>query len=63
MGRRVVAGVLEPSHVMMAAGRTEAEAREGLRFTFGKDSTIAEAEQAAQIVNTVGQELLDKLRK
>lgn len=62
-GAACSSGSLEPSHVMMAAGRTEAEAREGLRFTFGKGSTVAEAIQAAEIVNNVGQELLDKMRK
>ncbi|MGN0822607.1 MAG: cysteine desulfurase family protein [Candidatus Gallimonas sp.] len=36
-----------PSHVMLAMGRTEREARDGVRFSFGKDTTEAEVLYAA----------------
>lgn len=39
-----------PSHVMLAMGRNEREARQGVRFSFGKDTTETEVLQAAQIV-------------
>ncbi len=39
-----------PSHVMTAMGRTEDEARAGLRFSFGMRTTETEALAAAEIV-------------
>lgn len=36
-----------PSHVMLAMGRTEEEARRGLRFSFGRETTEEEAAFAA----------------
>lgn len=39
-----------PSHVMLAMGRTEEEARAGIRFSFGKNTTEEETEFAAQTV-------------
>ncbi|WP_404433241.1 cysteine desulfurase [Microbacterium lacus] len=38
-GSACQAGVPEPSHVVLALGRTDAEAREVLRFTLGRTST------------------------
>ena len=46
-GAACSSGSIEPSHVLAAAGWTESAAKEALRFTFGKDSTICEAEDAA----------------
>ncbi len=46
-GAACSSGSLEPSHVLLACGYSEREAREGLRFTFGIDSTEAEAAEAA----------------
>lgn len=46
-GAACSSGSVEPSHVLIAAGRSEKEAAEGLRFTFGRDNTEQEAETAA----------------
>lgn len=39
-----------PSHVMLAMGRTESEARSGVRFSFGKDTSKQEVAFAARQV-------------
>lgn len=39
-----------PSHVMLAMGRSEEEAKRGVRFSFGAETTIEEARYAAQMV-------------
>lgn len=49
-GAACAAGSIEPSHVMLAAGYDETEAREGLRFTFGDDTTVEDAREAAHRV-------------
>lgn len=53
-GAACSSGSIEPSHVLLAAGLSEDEAQEGLRFSFGKDSTeadgVAAAEELAAIV-------------
>lgn len=49
-GAACSSGSIEPSHVLLACGYTEAEAREGLRFTFGHSSTVEEAHAAADRV-------------
>lgn len=49
-GAACSSGSVEPSHVMLACGYSEAEAREGLRFTFGRDTPIEHAVAAADIV-------------
>jgi cysteine desulfurase len=49
-GAACSSGSLEPSHVLLACGRSPEEAEEGLRFTFGKDTTPEEAVQAAERV-------------
>jgi len=46
-GAACSSGSIEPSHVLLACGYSESEAREALRFTFGKSTTIEEAEEAA----------------
>ena len=45
-GSACQAGVPEPSHVVLALGRTDAEAREVLRFTLGRTTTDADVEAA-----------------
>ncbi|GAA1913404.1 cysteine desulfurase family protein [Microbacterium aoyamense] len=45
-GSACQAGVPEPSHVVLALGRTDAEAREVLRFTLGRTTTSADVEAA-----------------
>lgn len=49
-GAACSAGSLEPSHVLLACGYSEVEANEGLRFTFGRNTTVEEAEEAARRV-------------
>src|SRR5690606_30703159 len=43
-GSACQAGVAEPSHVLMAMGRSEKEARSVLRFTLGRTSTDADVD-------------------
>jgi len=47
-GAACSSGSIEPSHVLLAAGLSESEAQEGLRFSFGKDSTEADGMAVAQ---------------
>ena len=47
-GAACSSGSVEPSHVLIATGLTEAEAAEGLRFTFGRNNTERQAKKAAQ---------------
>jgi len=57
-GAACSSGSLEPSHVLLACGYSEQEAKEGLRFTFGLGNTTEEAERAAEIVNQTAKEIL-----
>lgn len=56
-GAACSSGSLEPSHVLLACGYTNQEAKEGLRFTFGWPNTVGEAQRAAEIVNQCVQEI------
>ena len=47
MGSACTAGTTEPSHVLLAMGLSETEAKESVRFTFGKENT---AEDVARTV-------------
>lgn len=49
-GAACSSGSLEPSHVLLACGYSSKEAREGLRFSFGPDTSPADAEEAARRV-------------
>lgn len=49
-GAACSSGSLEPSHVLLACSYSMREAKEGLRFTFGLDSTVEQAEEAARRV-------------
>lgn len=51
-GAACSSGSLEPSHVLLAMGRTEAQARGGVRFSFGKDTTAEQADRAVQILKS-----------
>ena len=61
-GAACSSGSIEPSHVLLASGLNEKDASEGLRFTFGKDSTLDDAreatnrlsEAAAQVLSSAG---------
>jgi len=59
-GAACSSGSLEPSHVLQACGYSEIDSNEGLRFTFGKDSTDEEAVSAARIVAKTAEEVLAK---
>lgn len=50
-GAACSSGSLEPSHVLLACGYSETEAKEGLRFTFGWPNTMDDAIEAAARVN------------
>lgn len=50
-GAACSSGSIEPSHVLLACGYSEAEAKEGLRFTFGRQTTVEEAKEAAVRLN------------
>lgn len=59
-GAACSSGSLEPSHVLAACGYSETEAKEGLRFTFGRQNTVEEATRAARTVNRACQEIWDR---
>ncbi|RTI40947.1 cysteine desulfurase NifS, partial [Thermus scotoductus] len=43
------AGSLEPSHVLLAIGRSPREARASLRFSLGRYTTEAEVDRAVEV--------------
>jgi cysteine desulfurase len=47
------AGVPQPSHVLLAMGRTDEEARSSLRFTLGHTSTQADVEALVEAIRPV----------
>ncbi len=49
-GAACSSGAPEPSHVLLAMGKSEAQARGSVRFSFGRENTEEEAEAAAEIV-------------
>ena len=58
-GSACASASVQPSHVLTALGLTEREAKESVRFSFGKDNTMEEIERGAYL--TV--ETVKKLRK
>ena len=46
-GAACSAGVAQPSHVLLAMGLSEAEARSSLRFSLGHTSTLTDVEALA----------------
>lgn len=52
-GAACSSGSIEPSHVLMACGYSEEEAKEGLRFSLGYGNTMDEIERAIKIIETV----------
>lgn len=57
-GAACSSGSLDPSHVLMACGMTHREASEGLRFTFGKGSTVDQAMIAADALTSEASSVL-----
>jgi cysteine desulfurase len=39
-----------PSHVLLAMGQSEAEARSSVRFSFGRETTLEEIDRAVALV-------------
>lgn len=56
-GAACSSGSIEPSHVLLACGYSNAESKEGLRFTFGPSTTIEHAGEAARRVIQVAQQI------
>jgi cysteine desulfurase len=56
-GAACSSGSIEPSHVMVSAGYSEIEAKEGIRFTFGYGNTIDEAETSGHLVAQAVQDI------
>ena len=52
-GSACSAGVPQPSHVLLAMGRDDVEARSSLRFTLGHTSTPADVEAVAEAIGPV----------
>ncbi len=50
MGSACAAGSVEPSHVLLAMGRSAAEARSSLRLSLGWATTTAEVERATETI-------------
>lgn len=53
MGSACAAGAVEPSHVLLAMGRTAAEARSSLRISLGWNTTADEIAHAAALIPRV----------
>jgi cysteine desulfurase len=53
MGSACAAGAVEPSHVLLAMGRSPMEARSSVRLSLGWSTTLEEIEQAAEMIPRV----------
>jgi cysteine sulfinate desulfinase/cysteine desulfurase-like protein len=53
MGSACAAGAVEPSHVLLAMGRSEMEARCSVRLSLGWSTTREEIEHAAEVIGRV----------
>lgn len=56
-GSACSSGSLDPSHVLLAIGRTDAEARGSLRLTVSEENTMEEADRVADTVAEIAGEL------
>lgn len=50
MGSACAAGAVEPSHVLLAMGRSADEARSSLRFSLGWNTSLEDVERACEII-------------
>lgn len=57
-GAACSSGSIEPSHVLLASGLAEKQAAEGLRFSFGKDTSIEDAKIAARKLHSAAAQVL-----
>jgi cysteine desulfurase len=57
MGSACAAGAVEPSHVLLAMGRSGTEARSSVRLSLGWSTTLEEVERAAEIIPRVWRRL------
>ena len=53
MGSACAAGAVEPSHVLLGIGRSEAQARSSIRISLGWATTEAEIERGVEIIERV----------
>ena len=49
-GSACTAGSIDPSHVLLAIGRDETEARESLRFTLSDSTTMEELDRTVEVL-------------
>ena len=56
-GAACASASVKPSHVLMAQGLTEAQARECVRVSFGKGNTVDEVQKAAALLKEIAQTL------
>lgn len=56
-GAACSSGAVEPSHVLTAIGMAPAEARASIRFSLGRNSTVAEIDAALEIVPAAVEQL------
>ncbi|MBS1701688.1 MAG: cysteine desulfurase [Armatimonadetes bacterium] len=59
-GAACSSGSIEPSHVMLACGYTETEAKEGVRFSLGYGNTAEEIERASTLIAEAVQSIREK---
>lgn len=57
-GSACAAASIKPSHVLLAMGLSEREARSSVRFSFGRDNTAEEILRGARLTK----EIVDRLR-
>lgn len=62
-GAACSAGSVEASHVLLAAGFSPEEAKEGLRFSFSDTTSVADAKAAAETVTRAVAQVRDAKRK
>lgn len=62
-GAACASASIKPSHVMLAMGMSEEEAKECVRFSFGRNNTDEEIKRAAEITVEVVRSLREKNKK
>ena len=62
-GSACTAGSIDPSHVLIAMGKSKEEAQSAIRFTLGKDTTEEEIDLAVQIIQQSVDRIHSRLMK